>query len=337
MCGSSPRVRGTDSVEGYYGTLLRFIPACAGNSHFGISQLSRHPVHPRVCGEQFANLDRGLALAGSSPRVRATVSHILSGITTSRFIPACAGNSPAAHLAQAPTAVHPRVCGEQLDPGAMKMEMAGSSPRVRGTAESPDVEPVPVRFIPACAGNRVGNCCYWCPWAVHPRVCGEQLIHGNLTQTRVGSSPRVRGTDPREYPSSPPSRFIPACAGNSPPHLLHTKQTAVHPRVCGEQSGYRVAAFTANGSSPRVRGTVVRLGSLPHTSRFIPACAGNRVGGLIVAAGVAVHPRVCGEQRRKASRSRKDSGSSPRVRGTDPRFLATPPRSRFIPACAGNS
>ena len=91
----------------------------------------------------------------------------------------------------------------------------------------------------------------------------------------------------------------------------------VHPRVCGELCCRRALSSSANGSSPRVRGTPGPFRRVLREQRFIPACAGNSWISRTTA------PRP--------------SGSSPRVRGTpDPAgFLAH--LQRFIPACAGNS
>ena len=133
-----------------------------------------------------------------------------------------------------------------------------------------------------------------------------------------GSSPRVRGTELLRYAATITGRFIPACAGNSHRQARSGPDAPVHPRVCGEQLTFR--RRHSAGSSPRVRGTFVRV-------RFIPACAGNSFFIARLRGCFSVHPRVCGEQNRARSAS---YGSSPRVRGTERM------RSRFIPACAGN-
>ena len=49
--GSSPRVRGTLDGLGAQHAGLRFIPACAGNSHAARRRANCRTVHPRVCGE----------------------------------------------------------------------------------------------------------------------------------------------------------------------------------------------------------------------------------------------------------------------------------------------
>ena len=132
--GSSPRVRGTGSAHMLRQQGSRFIPACAGNRGFMASVGAAIPVHPRVCGEQFIQSVLAEGGSGSSPRVRGTVFICLSRTARRRFIPACAGNSPAINSASVPLSVHPRVCGEQRFSRSPRRLHRGSSPRVRGTA-----------------------------------------------------------------------------------------------------------------------------------------------------------------------------------------------------------
>ena len=193
-----------------------------------------------------------------------------------------------------------------------------------------------MRFIPACAGNRNIGLCSPTLDSVHPRVCGEQL-HTDLDRMLpVGSSPRVRGTVNILGRTSCSFRFIPACAGNSGRAVLSLIDDAVHPRVCGEQARVPRSDCHQVGSSPRVRGTECDCVRKIRSSRFIPACAGNRLRGRSLRSRRSVHPRVCGEQRGSIYRVRGDIGSSPRVRGTAQRIYSVRGRSRFIPACAGN-
>jgi len=168
------------------------------------------------------------------------------------------------------------VCGEQRAITTSTRTSSGSSPRVRGTDPPLCCPYARLRFIPACAGNSR------CPEhltldeTVHPRVCGEQ----NLLLVRPipihGSSPRVRGTDLNRLAPRSWWRFIPACAGNSDDHWLHSPPTPVHPRVCGEQIKSSGTTNCHCGSSPRVRGTVTLPLHRVQIVRFIPACAGNR-------------------------------------------------------------
>ena len=269
--GSSPRVRGTDPASAGTAAAGRFIPACAGNSWRHRETTQRSAVHPRVCGEQFISTDSLPGPIGSSPRVRGTGQRRPRRSLALRFIPACAGNRRAPTPAVQWTTVHPRVCGEQIEGRHYDACTVGSSPRVRGTAASAHFLEREVRFIPACAGNRVGIVRRSYSRTVHPRVCGE------LGATGFSECGRCR--------------FIPACAGNSP-----SLPCPVHPRVCGEQTGGSILPPYLNGSSPRVRGTGIQPRKSRMQPRFIPACAGNRRRLATSRLTSAVHPRVCGEQ-----------------------------------------
>ena len=90
-----------------------------------------------------------------------------------------------------------------------------------------------------------------------------------------GSSPRVRGTDRRRKRSGREERFIPAGAGNGVRGLLRRLHRTVHPRGCGERLSGTEGLHGYNGSSPRVRGTVMPGVGTAVGGRFIPAGAGN--------------------------------------------------------------
>ena len=130
---------------------------------------------------------------------------------------------------------------------------------------------------------------------VHPRACGEQILrdlhpHTDIGSSRAcgeqvclsgfewiatGSSPRVRGTGNSGDRHERVHRFIPARAGNSRLTRYQDRYPAVHPRACGEQRYLTFRAALTAGSSPRVRGTVLRDLSRCCLGRFIPARAGN--------------------------------------------------------------
>ena len=134
--GSSPRVRGTLTINPSRNLCERFIPACAGNTN--IQTLCKH------CHD------------GSSPRVRGTRRQITGCPLLRRFIPACAGNTRVRHGRKVMMTVHPRVCGEHELQVEIDRMRTGSSPRVRGTRITKHVQHDLCRFIPACAGNTPG-------------------------------------------------------------------------------------------------------------------------------------------------------------------------------------
>ena len=151
-------------------------------------------VHPRVCGERPGGASDLLALTGSSPRVRGTPSLPRLHPPSRRFIPACAGNAFVWRPKASRRTVHPRVCGERTVLAVSKSIWSGSSPRVRGTPPCLSVVVARLRFIPACAGNAHPSARPSRRRTVHPRVCGERFAVIVCRQSRVGSSPRVRGT-----------------------------------------------------------------------------------------------------------------------------------------------
>ena len=120
--GSSPRARGTRSTVEASMSLLRFIPACAGNTSRSARPWSTRPVHPRVRGEHEARVGPVVFEGGSSPRARGTHELAASCPGPERFIPACAGNTARTCPGRRLPPVHPRVRGEH-DPSR---RMAGA-------------------------------------------------------------------------------------------------------------------------------------------------------------------------------------------------------------------
>ena len=216
-------------------------------------------------------------------------------------------------------------------------DLDGSSPRLRGTQPRSGVCAGSVRFIPAPAGNAFrtgpGGACS----TVHPRACGERPLHGVAAFPSDGSSPRLRGTQPKRPWYGPWRRFIPAPAGNALWRVEGMAIQSVHPRACGERIQAENAEQRNTGSSPRLRGTqFTNFVSAIH-KRFIPAPAGNAGITLKQIASFTVHPRTCGERNHATLIDAASSGSSPRLRGT--RRTPTRPTAcpRFIPAPAGNA
>ena len=171
--GSSPRVRGKPRGYMTITAAQRLIPACAGKTRLSRPGSLWRRAHPRVCGENFANLT-GLRFGkGSSPRVRGKRQECWLSPGRSRLIPACAGKTSIWLLTSSMRRAHPRVCGEN-ETGEVKERLVfGSSPRVRG-------KPLLVAFlcccrglIPACAGKTATKSRNRCYGSTHPRVCGE--------------------------------------------------------------------------------------------------------------------------------------------------------------------
>ena len=176
---------------------------------------------------------------GSSPRVRGKRDFSADVINTARIIPASAGQTCDARRQIAGGADHPRECGANTPTGRKARPTRGSSPRVRG---KPSLE---------------------CPWTDrppdHPRECGANEVVPPCQTVSVGSSPRVRGKREGEPNNSPSVRIIPASAGQTPATPWHGLPTTDHPRECGANAAHANQSDNHAGSSPRVRGKLVRV------------------------------------------------------------------------------
>ena len=192
------------------------------------------------------------------------------------------------------------------------------------------------RFIPAGAGN--GNVARQLKStnAVHPRRRGERHSILAACVRPVGSSPQARGTGCRMQTCAPRQRFIPAGAGNGTAPGICSIASTVHPRRRGERVPASLFAGHAAGSSPQARGTDRRAWHQTHSSRFIPAGAGNGGVTLAISACLSVHPRRRGERVIETAPTCSTTGSSPQARGTENAARNKEMAGRFIPAGAGN-
>ncbi len=171
--GSSPRARGTQHGGSPRRWIKRFIPASAGNTPPPTPRVFESSVHPRERGEHARLGPIGPVQVGSSPRARGTPHRYRLAARLHRFIPASAGNTPAAAAPGARPTVHPRERGEHhagVEVGAIP---GGSSPRARGTPGTMTAWGRMERFIPASAGNTAHTLIISFSMTVHPRERGE--------------------------------------------------------------------------------------------------------------------------------------------------------------------
>ena len=93
LAGSSPRVRGKRGRSISTTMDIRIIPARAGQTRRWAKRTCNRSDHPRACGANQINADRGIAGAGSSPRVRGKLHEAAAHFGTERIIPARAGQT----------------------------------------------------------------------------------------------------------------------------------------------------------------------------------------------------------------------------------------------------
>ena len=129
----------------------------------------------------------------------------------------------------------------------------------------------------------------------HPRACGEhELLYENYDVT-LGSSPRLRGTLTPILFNLGVVGIIPALAGNTMSNNVTIERRWDHPRACGEHIRLDDPREHIEGSSPRLRGTLIAVYCSGLTVGIIPALAGNTVSHLWSPPFRWDHPRACGE------------------------------------------
>ena len=353
--GLSPRVRGNPRLGAAKRHYRGSIPACAGEPTPHRRRQDSRTVYPRVCGGTRACRARITRSTGLSPRVRGNRAWTIDEAWQQGSIPACAGEPISGSSAECGQGVYPRVCGgtDTCDNGGGGL--AGLSPRVRGNRDAGGWRRTGERSIPACAGEPGAGNRPRRRTKVYPRVCGGTTPSLLSEIETDGLSPRVRGNRLFAAMGIPPTRSIPACAGEPAPPPAAAPPLWVYPRVCGGTDWTAPAPPPSTGLSPRVRGnhpphTAPRAtpglsprvrgnrltSSNPATGRrSIPACAGEPKNWPKIGRFDAVHPRVCGGTGSIGASTISEQGLSPRVRGNLLVQRRADRRIGSIPACAG--
>ena len=109
--GSSPHLRGNRGTVSMETTILRVIPAPAGEPGGESASARCHGGHPRTCGgTQVKGLER-TSTTGSSPHLRGNHPSREPGIRPARVIPAPAGEPTTENQKSLTCPGHPRTCG----------------------------------------------------------------------------------------------------------------------------------------------------------------------------------------------------------------------------------
>mgnify|MGYP007005203816 CR=1 FL=1 len=192
-------------------------------------------------------------------------------------------------------------------------------------------------LIPTYAGNTLRRRLRLFRRRAHPHVCGEHLANHKACSSKLGSSPRMRGTLRKSHAAPKLRGLIPTYAGNTNYHGTGTTKTRAHPHVCGEHWGYRQRRPKALGSSPRMRGTHAAEPISADGAGLIPTYAGNTLRTEPLSRRQGAHPHVCGEHGLCHCVHRIVMGSSPRMRGTLKGTKKPPTLGGLIPTYAGNT
>ena len=150
----------------------------------------------------------------------------------------------------------------------------GSSPRMRGSLPALPAITTSYGIIPAHAGLTRRRVRDTAERGDHPRACGAHAALALLSSSRLGSSPRMRG-------SLEDIEWIDASEGIIPAHAGLTRSTRLvaaaswdHPRACGAHDVDGNKTSMSTGSSPRMRGSPRDRDRAALLKGIIPAHAG---------------------------------------------------------------
>ena len=192
-CGSSPRMRGKHILAEDSSTVMRIIPAHAGQTSFGWPVMRWPPDHPRACGANLSARYPDAVVLGSSPRMRGKQSTCAWSRLQRRIIPAHAGQTHTRCRRRPQAPDHPRACGANTSSTERVYPAAGSSPRMRGKRQGSATGRPNERIIPAHAGQTSTQLKNEFYSADHPRACGANPDSSWTRRSPSGSSPRMRG------------------------------------------------------------------------------------------------------------------------------------------------
>ena len=155
--------------------------------------------------------------------------------------------------------------------------------------------------------------------------------------TQQGSSPRMRGALHGRHSRKIRPGIIPADAGSTLYKTYSLSRPEDHPRGCGEHDLRSRRDRHRQGSSPRMRGALLSVITMPDEIGIIPADAGSTRLLAISQQLDRDHPRGCGEHKVKPPDGSIRGGSSPRMRGARPCLVKSYKVAGIIPADAGST
>ena len=112
LLGTSPRMRGKLRLIVIRISPRRNIPSYAGKTPHPKRNPKPPQEHPRVCGENSAQIVQDAEQGGTSPRMRGKRGQRTTTTTKGRNIPAYAGKTKWGQNQHQRYKEHPRVCGE---------------------------------------------------------------------------------------------------------------------------------------------------------------------------------------------------------------------------------
>ena len=192
----------------------------------------------------------------------------------------------------------------------------GLSPRMRGSPYGRPLRAADPGPIPAHAGEPAWRRARRTPARAYPRACGgATTLKLSPSRTR-GLSPRMRGSQLAHGLRIAGPGPIPAHAGEPWARCQSGSTGRAYPRACGGAASSRVIFVVPRGLSPRMRGSLGRMGASRSIRGPIPAHAGEPPGGACPPTRPRAYPRACGGADPSSAGIAARKGLSPRMRGS---------------------
>ena len=273
------------------------------------------PAHPRLRGEHPYGWQEGEPVPGSSPLTRGAHPALAVAASLPGLIPAYAGSTVVKSRAIPLARAHPRLRGEHLVRGIVKIGGMGSSPLTRGAPHRMVTSTWSGGLIPAYAGSTHHGTKAHQTRRAHPRLRGEHTSAFGDYSAEVGSSPLTRGAPTGTKEVFSELGLIPAYAGSTHSRRRFPRRSGAHPRLRGEHVGTPALDGGVYGSSPLTRGALTCFLGCTTDVGLIPAYAGSTCMRSMVSAAARAHPRLRGEHELPRRGLVSLLGSSPLTRG----------------------
>ena len=260
--GSSPLARGLPEAQDERVPGRGIIPARAGFTPRGHSEISPHQDHPRSRGVYHLASALTGAEVGSSPLARGLPAPARHPPSRPRIIPARAGFTSSLWSILAKGEDHPRSRGVYL------------WTRISAVWEG--------RIIPARAGFTPRSSKPQSAQPDHPRSRGVYRMLSLKSARSSGSSPLARGLRVVGVHSHEEIRIIPARAGFTRRRPGAGRRGPDHPRSRGVYDNNHTITLAEDGSSPLARGL-----------QYLPGRGELCVGIIPARAGFTCHSRWC--------------------------------------------
>ena len=299
--GLSPRVWGSLVGRKQRDHPKRSIPTCVGQPEARIERLEITPVYPHVCGAALFRHHAKRGWFGLSPRVWGSLPDCVLAIGGDGSIPTCVGQPISFLQTTWIIGVYPHVCGAAGTLMTPTPQHQGLSPRVWGSPMAISVAKIGVGSIPTCVGQPVCVRHLICFSWVYPHVCGAAYVGICSRDKTEGLSPRVWGSHYLRHPPAALQGSIPTCVGQPCLATRSGNCRRVYPHVCGAAPDADEAGSNAEGLSPRVWGSPVKVRGRLGIQRSIPTCVGQPEMVNPCCPPTEVYPHVCGAAKRPRS------------------------------------